>query len=165
MSPFPARDRPRRRARRLHRRRGLRRLEAARVQAPRRATSYHRSTPSLQHAPLRMPPDFVQSCRGSECAPLRMGSRHHDKRGSTSRRSLLVHCAHADVLTLVHLSHSSHSVRSGTVTVPLSPSSPIYFTPDHGSRSGLTPILYSPNPNPNPNPLYPSLPSPAQPQP
>ena len=78
------------------------------MQAPRRATSYHRSTPSLQHAPLRMPPDFVQSCRGSECAPLRMGSRHHDKRGSTSRRSLLVHCAHADVLTLVHLSHSSH---------------------------------------------------------
>ena len=43
------------------------------------------------------------------------------------------------------------------MTVPLSPSSPIYFTPDHGSRSGPNP---NPNPNPsspNPNPLYPSL--------
>ena len=47
------------------------------------------------------------------------------------------------------------------MTVPLSPSSPIYFTPDHGSRSGPNPNP-NPNPSPNPNPRYPSLPSPAQ---
>ena len=42
------------------------------------------------------------------------------------------------------------------MTVPHSPSSPIYFTPDHGSRSGPNPDP-NPNPSPNHNPLYPSL--------